>query len=317
MKRRDFLRAAAVTGSLAVLASGFAPRSREAEPSPRMTLGHGTYGMPGMTSEEALAIIAEVGFDSIELDARRDADADPTRVDDARRKVLKQKLGDTGLALRALMIERSPSADDKLHAAALDELKRAAQLGHDISPQRPPVIQTVLGGGDWEKLKAMYVERLADWARVAEETKTIVAIKPHRQGAMSQPAQAVWLFEQLGKPAWLRMVYDYSHYAYRDLPLEETLKTALPYTAHVAVKDAMEDGNKKVTFALAGETGKIDFVSMLKQLNEGGYRGDVCCEVSRMVWSQPGFDATVAAKTCYKNMALAFEKASIQRTKRS
>jgi len=316
MQRREFLRAALATCSLATLGTRYAPRAQAADPA-RMTLGYGTYGMPGMTCEAALKIIAEAGFDSIEIDARREADADPTRVDEARRKLLKQKLGDSGLALRALMIERGPSADDKLHTAALDELKRAAQLGHDLSPDRPPVIQTVLGGGDWEKLKAMYVERLADWARTAEATKTLIAIKPHRQGAMSQPAQAVWLFEQLGKPAWLRMVYDYSHYAYRDLPLEETLKTALPYTAHVAVKDAIEDGNKKVTFALAGETGKIDFVSMIRLLNEGGYRGDVCCEVSRMLWSQPGFDATAAARTCYKNMAQAFEKAGVERKKRS
>lgn len=311
MRRRAFIQAVGLClGSQALtrIAAAADPVAK-----PRMTLGYGTYGMPGVTSEDAIGQLAKIGFDSIELDCRTKSDADPQKVDDARRKLLRQKLTDSGLALRSLMIDRNPSPDDKLHRAGLDELKRAAQLAHDLSPETPPVIQTVLGGGQWDELRKMYVERLADWARTGEETKTIVCIKPHRGGAMSQPAHAVWLFEQLGKPAWLKMVYDYSHYAYRDLPLEETIKLSLPYTAHVAVKDAVEDGNKKVTFALAGESGGIDFPTMLRLLHAGGYRGDVCCEVSRMIWSQPGFDASAAAQTCYKNMAAAFEKAGVSR----
>ncbi len=306
MRRRAFIQAAGL--SLARIGIAAEPAAQS-----RMTLGHGTYGMPGVSSEDAIGQVAAIGFDSIELDCRAKSDADPSRVDDARRKVLRQKLGDSRLALRALMIDLRPSADDSLHAAALDELKRATQLAHDLSPDAPPVLQTVLGGGRWDDLKKMYVKRLADWARTAEQTRTTLAIKPHRLGALSQPAQAVWIFEQLGKPARLRMVYDYSHYAYRGLPLGETIKTALPYTAHVAVKDAVEDGDKKVTFALAGETGRIDFPTMLRLLQKGGYRGDVCCEVSRSVWSQPGFDANAAARTCYKNMAAAFEKAGVSR----
>ena len=43
------------------------------------------------------------------------------------------------------------------------------------------------------------------------------------------------------------MVYDYSHYAYRDMPLEETVRTALPYTAHVVVKDAVREGDRVVS----------------------------------------------------------------------
>jgi sugar phosphate isomerase/epimerase len=304
MRRRTFLQAAELSPVLARIGLAAEPAALA-----RMTLGYGTYGMPGISSEDAIGRVSAVGFDSIELDCRDKSDADPARVDDARRKVLRQKLGDSGLALRALMIELRPSADDAPHAAALDQLKRAEQLAHELSPDAPPVLQSVLGGGKWDALKKMYVERLADWARTAEQTRTLVAIKPHRFGALSQPAQAVWILEQLGQPAWLRMVYDYSHYAYRGLPLEETIRTALPYKAHVAAKDA----DKKVTFALAGETGKIDFLTMLRLFQEGGYRGDVCCEVSRSVWSQPGFDADASARTCYKNMAAAFEKAGVSR----
>ena len=69
---------------------------------------------------------------------------------------------------------------------------------------------------------------------------------------MSEPREAVWLIEQLGKNSSIQMCYDYSHYAFRNLDLKKTIKTALPHLAHVAVKDAMQkDG--KVIFVLPGE----------------------------------------------------------------
>jgi inosose dehydratase len=108
------------------------------------------------------------------------------------------------------------------------------------------------------------------------------------------------------------MVYDYSHYAFRDLPLEQTIRMALPYTAHVAVKDPVEEGNR-VVFKLPGEAGTVDFASMIRQFHEGGYRGDFNCEVSGMVWNQPGYDPIQAAKLCHANMSAAFQKAGVKR----
>jgi hypothetical protein len=46
----------------------------------------------------------------------------------------------------------------------------------------------------------------------------------------------------------------------------------------------------------------------LTLLREGGYRGDVCCEVSGMVSSKPGYDPVAAAKRCYQNVSPAFER---------
>jgi sugar phosphate isomerase/epimerase len=70
----------------------------------------------------------------------------------------------------------------------------------------------------------MFVDRLGQWAELAEETGSVISIKPHRGGAMSRPSQAVWIFKQLGNPRWLRMVYDFSHYIFRDMQLEETIR---------------------------------------------------------------------------------------------
>ena len=170
----------------------------------------------------------------------------------------------------------------------------------------------MLGGGTWEEKKELFRDRLTDWVDAAAQSRVVLAIKPHRGGALSRPEEAIWLIRELGDSPWLRMVYDYSHYAFREMPLEETVRTALPYTAHLVVKDAVRDG-EKVVFALPGASGTFDYAQLLRLFYDGGYRGDVCCEVSSMVSRKPDYDPVVAAKACYEAMARAFEKAKVPR----
>src|SRR5262249_48921999 len=111
---------------------------------------------------------------------------------------------------------------------------------------------------------------------------------------------------------WLRMVYDYSHYAYRNLPLDDTIRMSLPITAHIAVKDAVQSG-ETVVFDLPGSAGTIDYAHLLKTFYDGGYRGDVCVEVSAQVSTKAGYDPIAAARACYGNMAATFQKSGIPR----
>ena len=143
-------------------------------------------------------------------------------------------------------MEHVPPTNEEKQAIALERLKSAAQVAHDLVPDAAPLIQTVLGGGEFESSKTALRDRLGDWVRLADQSEVTIAIKPHRGGAMSNPSEAVWLLEQLGKPDRLKMVYDYSHYAFRNLPLADTIKTALPFTSHIAVKDAAEEGGRVV-----------------------------------------------------------------------
>ncbi|MGE0757938.1 MAG: sugar phosphate isomerase/epimerase family protein, partial [Pirellulaceae bacterium] len=276
-----------------------------------MTLGFSTYGMKSLTTERAIKSVARLGFDAIEICVIEGWDADGASVAAGRREAIGRQLVDSGLRLTALMEHVHPETDSLQHKA-LERLKIAAGLAHAWCPAAPPLIQTTLGSGQWSQVRAPLRDRLGAWIELAEAEKVVLAIKPHRGGAMSQPADAVWLIEQLGRPDRLKMVYDYSHYAYRDLSIEATVATALPYTAHVAVKDAIQE-NQRVLFRLAGETGALDFPRILRLLAAGGYRGDVNCEVSGMVSSQPGYDPLSAAKICYTNMSRAFEQAGVAR----
>ena len=96
------------------------------------------------------------------------------------------------------------------------------------------------------------------------------------------------------------------------MALAETIKTALPYTAHLAIKDTVKT-DKGFKFVLPGDSGNFDFVELFKRFYAGGYRGDICCEVSGQVWNRPGYDPIVAAQKCYTNIAPLFDKARVPR----
>ncbi len=276
-------------------------------------LGFSTYGMPSLTSEEALDVLAEIGFDAVELAVRNGSDADSAKLTPARRKAIRDRVDNSTMRLTSLMEHVSPTTDEQ-QAVALKRLKLAVDVAHDLSPEAPPLVQTVLGNGDYERLKTQLRDRLGQWVDLADASQTTIAIKPHRGGVVSQPAEAVWLFNQLGNPNRLRMVYDYSHYIYRDLSLAETIEASLPYVVHVAVKDAVLN-NDRVEFKLPGEAGTIDFAELIRRLHAGGYRGDINCEVSSMVSKQPVYDAIAAARLCYRNLSTAFERSGVDRVR--
>ena len=186
------------------------------------------------------------------------------------------------------------------------------QLAKDLARDRPPLLQTVLGGGLWDEVKTRFCDRLGDWVQVARQAAVVLAIKPHRHQAVSRPSEAIWLIRQLGNTPWLRMVYDYSHFAHRDMPLQATVAESLPYTALVVVKDVTFDG-ARTSFALPGTTGTIDYPKLLRLIFAGGYRGDVCCEVSSQISKRAGYDPVATAKICYRNMDAAFKAAGVPR----
>ncbi|MCA9120268.1 MAG: sugar phosphate isomerase/epimerase [Planctomycetaceae bacterium] len=312
--RRSFLRSGIAAGA-GLAAFEFQSRLTAAELRNGVTFSFGTYGMKSLTTEAAIQAVADIGYDGIEIAARADWDAAPMRMSKQRRDDVRNRLTDSGLQLTALMEHLFPSRDEAEHRAGLARLRQVAKLGHDLSPDAPPLIQTVLGGGTWDDQKTMFLDRLSDWAELAAETETVIAIKPHRGGGMSTPSEAVWLIRELGNTPWIRMVYDYSHYAFRDMPIAQTVETALPYTAHIAIKDALKTENG-FRFVLPGESASFDYADLFRRFYDGGYRSDICCEVSGMVSNQPGYDPIAAAKTCYANIAPQFEKANVPRRRR-
>jgi sugar phosphate isomerase/epimerase len=290
----------------AALLAGALPKA-----APSLTLGFSTYGTPKLKTEAALAVLGRIGFDSVELCVLPERDTAPLRLSAAQRQALRRQLRERGLKLTALMEQLIPSAEARAHAASRARLARAAELAHDLAPAAPPLLETVLGGGAWDKVRGLYRDRLGDWGEELRRAKAVLAIKPHRFGAMSLPEHAGWLIRQLKSPPWLRLVYDFSHYDLRGQTLEQTVRVAAPWTAFVAVKDAAPRGGK-IVFQLPGASDRVNYVQMFRLLHEAGYRGDVNCEVSGMIWARPDYDAVTAARTCYAKMSAALATAGLR-----
>ena len=305
--RRDFTTAVLASSLAATWGVGDSP-SLAADKKRSMTLGFSSYGMKTLKTEQAIDVIAKTGYDAIELTVWTGWDASPELMNKASRREVKQRLSDRGLILTSLMEHVSPAPKEADHKKNLERFKRVYQLANDLSPQQKPVVQTVLGGGKWEDKKQLFVDRVARWSELGKQAGVVTCVKPHRGGGMSKPAEAIWLIKQLNDTPWVRMVYDYSHYIFRDIPLLESVEQSLPYTAHVAIKDTVNDKGK-MRFVLPGEAGTIDFLTIFKKLHAGGYVGDISCEVSGMVWGKPGYKSTDAAQTCFKNISPLFKKA--------
>jgi inosose dehydratase len=267
--------------------------------------------MKALPLAEALRACAALGYDGVELALMPGWPAEPARLAADARQELKKRLTDAGLALLGLMENMAEPADDATHRANLDRLKAAAELGHTLSPQNPPVIETILGGrpAQWDQVKERLAGRLRDWAGAAAAARTVVAVKPHVANALHTPEGARWLLAQVQSP-WLKLAFDYSHFAPRGLPLAETVAKLVPASAFIHVKD-VRGGAEKVEFLLPGEGG-LDYAAYFRLLREAGYRGPVVVEVSGQVSGRPGYDPVAAARRCYANLAPALRRAGVR-----
>lgn len=308
LTRRQFLYS---TSAAAISLAGVNRLPAGKPAKPQLTLGFSLYGMPHMKTEQALQVVADVGYDSVELCLMDAWDATPLKLNAQRRTEVSKKLNASGLKLTSLMEHCDLTGSKASQQKVLERLKRAAELGHTLKPEQPPLIETTAGSGKWDERKYEMRDNLKEWAKVAESTKTVIAVKPHRGGVVDRPEQGVWLVEQIDSP-WIRLNYDYSHFTHRDISLEDSMRIMMPFTSFIQIKDTVLQDNK-ARFVLPGESGDIDYVRLLKLAVKDGYRGDICCEVSGMVFKQKGYDPVAAAKTCYQNIAPAFQQAGIAR----
>lgn len=306
--RRQWLRT--VAGAFATGASLPSALATAAQPR-EIKLGFSLYGMKTLSLAAGLKICADIGYSGVELPLMPDWPCDPAKLTRPERTQLRNRLNDLAVDLPSLMENLPLVAPEEQHKSNLERLRAAAALAHDLVPDAPPLIETVLGGrpDKWNDLKRPMVDALGDWERVAAAGKVVLAIKAHVSNALHTPDDALWLVRQINSP-WIKLAFDYSHFQRQQLELKDCLRTMLPETVFVHVKDNLAvDG--KTEFVLPGE-GQIDYVSYIQLLKTSGYRGAVVVEVSSQVSSKPGYNPALAAERCYLNLRPAFEKAGLR-----
>lgn len=311
MDRRRFLQTSFAGASSAVVLPAVAGFERGGTKPATVSFGFSLYGMRKLPVAKALSACKTIGYDCVELVANKGWPCDPQKLGKSQRAEIRKRLDGLGLTCAAVMENVHLTADAKTHRANLDRLKRAAEMGHDVSPKHPPVIETVLGGrpAQWDKLKDRMAERLRDWAKVAEARKTVIAIKAHVGGALHTPRDAVWLM-QSAKSRWIRLAYDYSHFQLWDFKLADSLRAMIGETVFIHVKDS-KGKRPKFQFVLPGE-GNIDYANYFSLLKKHRYRGPLVVEVSGQIHGKPGYDPVAAAKTSYRNLAPKLKAAGIR-----
>lgn len=305
LSRRDALRVLGV-GGLACGVSALTPAA--AGTGSPLGFGFSLYGMKSLPVARALKTCADIGYSGVELACMKDWPCDPAALSQGERRTLRRTLEMLALDLPSLMENLGLVVPAAQHQVNLERLRLATDLARDLGGDEPPVIETVLGGKpeQWDDLKRQMVDALGDWERIAAKAGVVVAIKPHAFGALHDPDDCAWLLRQVNS-RWIKTVFDYSHYQRQGLALRECLKPLLVDTVFVHVKDNVTVGDKP-EFALPGD-GSTDYVSYLKLLRDGGYRGAVVVEVSAQVSSKPAYDPVAAAERCYEKLHPAFEQA--------
>ncbi|HEV7403752.1 MAG TPA: sugar phosphate isomerase/epimerase [Chthoniobacteraceae bacterium] len=294
LPRRRFLQLCAAVSALC------ATKTRAAEPE--LELGFSLYGMKSLSLADALRTCAEIGYKNVELPLNPGFPTELAALTDDKRRELRDLLAKNHLRVSALMLNLSLAATDAQHADNVARIVAAGKLAHELDAEKPPLIETVLGGkpAEWEALKEKMAERLRGWAQAAEEAKTTVALKAHVGSAVNSPERLLWLLEQVKSPA-IVVGYDYSHFELAGLKLDETLRSLLPQTRFIHVKDTTGD-SAKFQFLLPGQ-GRTDYGAYFALLREHGYRGPIVVEVSAQVFNKPGYDPVQAARESYAALA--------------
>ncbi|MDV6030052.1 MAG: sugar phosphate isomerase/epimerase [Phycisphaera sp. RhM] len=310
LNRRCFLTAAAIQLTAATELS----RANDADAAATIGFGFGTYGMKSLKTADAIKACAEIGYDGIEFALISGWPTEPTALGRRDRAEIRGQLRDLNLTVPSLLDSLPCLRSDQQHAANLQRLKRATELAHDLSPETPPVIQSIVAGktDQWDETKNRLVDQLSDWAEVGRESETVICFKPHAAHAVHTPERALWVHRQINSP-WLKVVYDYSHFYLEGLSLAATLKQLLPITAYVQVKDSRGTPAKH-EYLLPGD-GETDYSELLTVLKDAGYCGFVNVEVSSHVHRKPDYEPIPTARLCYQRLAPLFESLQICRPK--
>jgi sugar phosphate isomerase/epimerase len=279
-------------------------------------LSHGTWGMPTVPIDLAVAHCAKLGFDGLSMSVKPGWTTDAATLDPAERRRIRRLFDEHDLELSAISGQTTLLADDPAeHAQNMALLRGYIDLTADL--QRPdqllPIAMTAGGSPDqWAAAKQLLVDRFGELATYGQARGVTVMAEPHVSSALRRVDDVLWLLDQVNVPTF-KLDLDTSHFNVQGLDITEVIQQLGPSAAHVEVKD--ERGlAPDHEFLIPGE-GECDYVPILKALDAVGYAGHVAVEISIMVQRRPDYDPLAAAEQSYRVLARAFDEAGITRVR--
>ncbi|MDG4796279.1 sugar phosphate isomerase/epimerase family protein [Micromonospora sp. WMMD1082] len=265
-----------------------------------LRFGYGTNGFANHRLDDALAVLADLGYAGVALTLDHDH-LDPFAPELARRvDAVARRLAALGLAVvvetgaRYLLDPWHKHAPTLLHddpARRIEFLRRAVAIGADLGAEavsfwagvRPDTVAPEMA---WDRL-------VAGCATVLEAAGTAgVTLGFEPEPGMLVEDIAGWrrLYAALGSPAHLGITLDIGHCrCLEPLPVPDCVREVAPHLVNVQIDDMRRGVHEHLEFGL----GEIDFPPVLAALREVGYRGLVAVELPRHSHTAP----TLAARS--------------------
>ncbi|MEV0181994.1 sugar phosphate isomerase/epimerase family protein [Streptomyces sp. NPDC050625] len=256
-----------------------------------LRFGYGTNGLADLRLDDALALLADLGYDGVGLTLDH-MHLDPLAPDlAARTRQLSGRLAALGLEVtvetgaRYVLDPRrkhGPSLldpDPEARARRVDLLLRAVRVAADLGAHAAHCFSgTVPPGCDpataWQRL----AETLTPVLEAAATAGVPLAIEPEPGHLLATLADFHHLSRLLGDPPALGLTLDIGHcQCLEPLPPADCVRAAAPWLRHVQIEDMRRGVHDHLPFG----DGEIDFPPVLAALAASGYRGLTVVELPR------------------------------------
>ncbi|MHB9854768.1 sugar phosphate isomerase/epimerase family protein [Streptomyces sp. Tue6028] len=269
--------------------------------APVLRFGYGTNGLADLRLDDALALLADLGYDGVGLTLDH-MHLDPLAPDLAARTArVARTLAARGLSVtvetgaRYVLDPRrkhgpsllDPDPGDR--ARRVDLLLRTVRVAADLGAHAVHCFSGVTPSGTdedtaWKRL----AEALAPVVETATRAGVPLAVEPEPGHLLSSLADFHRLRDALGDPAALGLTLDIGHcQCLEPLPPADCVRAAAPWLRHVQIEDMRRGIHEHLPFG----DGEIDFPPVLEALAATGYQALTVVELPRHSHAGPHFAA--------------------------
>jgi L-ribulose-5-phosphate 3-epimerase len=256
-----------------------------------MRFGYGTNGFTNHRLPEALAVIADLGYDGVALTLDTNH-LDPFDADLARRTAeVGAMLQSLGLAVvietgaRYLLDpwrKHSPTLMDDDPALRLDYLRRAVQVGADLGAEAVSFWAGIGAPEGWDRL----VDGCRQIVDTAAGAGVTLGFEPEPGMLVADIADWRRLHDDLGRPANFGITLDIGHCrCLEPIPVPDCVTAVADHLVNVQIDDMRRDVHEHLEFG----TGEIDFPPVLAALAD--YPGLIAVELPRHGHAAPAIAA--------------------------
>ena len=220
----------------------------------------------GMPFRKALPMVAEMGVDAVEIDAR--GELRPREMSQTGLRQIRKWLDDHNLKVCAVGFQTRRGYDvaDDLQAridATKDAMRFAYSLGASVVVNHVGAIPDQDAPG-WQTL----LEALSDLGRTSQMIGAFLAMETGSESA----DQMKMLIQELPDYS-VTVNFDPGNLIINGFSATDAIQTLAPYVAHVHAKDAVRDLAQGRGLEVMLGRGSADFPTILAVLEEAGYRG--------------------------------------------